>query len=446
MTDEKTIQARAVPVESITEAPWNVNVIPREKFALLVADMQSSGPEGTDPIDTCMLGGVKYTVDGAHRLRAAKQLGWEYIYELFHSDIDGEEKARLFNFKRDFERGEIDPFRLGASFKWFQDQGAKLDDIGRLFGLDKSTVSRRISLLGISDQARPRLASAAVPVSALEMLAPLPEPVQVKAAKSLEKGASTIRELEWKLPRWKEEYEQGVELEKMLSDPAAKVKKCPRCGRPPTGKAPSYYAQPKEKAVHDGTHTWCLATGELPKILKQREEQEKQEKTKQAKHVPQHVKSKHLMNEWMRGIDGFIAQALPQFTRFEELEINGNLPAKRGSVSLMDVGSLFYIQAGGEIDGKDAHLELTAYDRDEGDGFGRSAEVRLVVGNKTVAFLSVEDGDESGTIIHPESQLGSEKAVRELEASAEAFLERYGGSAPVKRKRGRPPKSKGVSK
>ena len=447
MIEEKTIQAHAVPVGSIEEAPWNVNVMPREKFALLVADMRSSGPEGTDPIDTCELGGRKCTIDGAHRLRAAKELGWEYIYELFHADVDTEEKARLFNFKRDYERGEIDPFRLGASFKWFQDQGMKLDDIGKRFGLDKSTVSRRISLLGISDQARPGLASAAVPVSALEMLAPLPEPVQLRAAKTLEKGgASTIRELEWKLPQWKQDYDEGVELRKMLEDPKAMVKKCPQCGSPPVRRAPSYYAAAAEKAVSDRTgHTWCLPTGELPSVLKRRAEEEKAGRSERSKNVLQHVKSKRKLSEWLKGIDGFLAQTLPQFTSFSRMEAEGNFQARKGSVSLANISSLSYIDADGEIGGKGAYLMLDAWDRDDDGG---SAKLLLSIEQKTVAFLSVEDSgsDEFGTYIHPESPVSSQRAVVELERAAEAFLAKYGGSAPAKRKRGRPPKSKGAAK
>ena len=449
--EEKTIQARAVPVGSIEEAPWNVNVVPREKFTLLVADMMASGPEGTDPIDTCELGGVKYTIDGAHRLRAARKLGWEYIYELFHPDIDSEEKARLFNFKRDYERGEIDPFKLGASFKWFADQGMKLDDIGKRFGLDKSTVSRRISLLGISEQAKPKLASAAVPVSALEMIAPLPEPVQLKAAKALEKGdASTIRELEWKLPRWKEDYQEGLELKKLLEDPEAKFKKCPQCGSSPTQRAPSYYAKPSEKAVSDRTgHTWCVPTGELPSVLKRREQESREEASGQQrkeKKVPQHIKSKRTVKEFLRALDGLVADVLPRFTAFSEIEIAGNLPAKGGSVNLSRASNIFYAEVTGELDGRDARLEIQAQDREDEDP--SNAMVRLDVGDKSTIFLSVaaSDSEGFGCYILPCWRIESEKDLRALEKSAEAFLEKYGGSAPVKRKRGRPRKDKGAAK
>ncbi len=437
--EEKTIQAHAVAVGSIEEAPWNVNVMPQEKFTLLVADMMASGPEGTDPIDTCDLGGKRYTVDGAHRLRAAKKLGWEYVYELFHPDIDTEEKARLFNFKRDYERGEIDPFKLGASFKWFQEQGMKLDDIGKRFGLDKSTVSRRISLLGISDIAKPKLASAALPVSALEMLAPLPEPVQLKAAKALEKGgAPTIRELEWKLPRWKEEYEEGIELKKMLDDPAAKVKKCPQCGGAPTRKAPSYYAKDSEKAVSDHTgHMWCLPDGSLPKALREEEAKGQQRKEKK---VPQHLKSKRTVKEFLRALDGLVADVLPRFTAFSEIEIEGNLPAKGGSVNLSKASNIFYAEVKGELDGKDARLEIQAQDREDEDP--SDAMVRLDVGDKSAVFLSVaaSDSEEFGCFVFPDGDVSSEKDLRSLEKSAEDFLERYGAGAKPTRKRGRPKK------
>lgn len=190
MSEQTAEYARAslVPVKDIEEAPWNVNVCPPEKYEALKADMKSSGPKGTDPIHVCTLEvpgplGPKvaplvkktFTIDGAHRLRAAKELGWPVIYVYRHDEIATEEQARLFNYKRDAERGDVDPFRLASAFKWFQDQGLKQEEIAAKFGLDVSTVSRRISLLRVDAGVRKQVVSdARMGVSHLEPIATLP--------------------------------------------------------------------------------------------------------------------------------------------------------------------------------------------------------------------------------------------------------------------------------
>jgi len=86
-TTETIIQAKRVFVIGVQEAPWNVNVLQGEKYEQLGVDMKVASPEGTDPIDTCVLNGEKFTCDGSHRLRWARKLGWPYLYEIFHPEI-----------------------------------------------------------------------------------------------------------------------------------------------------------------------------------------------------------------------------------------------------------------------------------------------------------------------------------------------------------------------
>jgi ParB/RepB/Spo0J family partition protein len=176
-------RASLVPTKDIEEAPWNVNVCPPEKYETLKADLKTSGPKGTDPIHVCTLGGKQYTIDGAHRLRAAKELGWPVIYAYFHDEITTEEQARLFNYKRDAERGDIDPFKLATAFKWFQDAGMKQEDIAAKFGVDVSTISRRLSLLKVDEAVKKQVVTdTRMTVSHLEPLATLPPNLQARAA------------------------------------------------------------------------------------------------------------------------------------------------------------------------------------------------------------------------------------------------------------------------
>src|SRR5262249_3363642 len=154
----------------------------------------------------------KFTCDGAHRLRAARELGWDQVYEIFHPEISTEEQARLFNYKRDAERGDVDPFKLAASFKWFVDQGLKQDQIARKFGVDKSTGSHRLSLLKIEEPVRTGLSE--LPVSHLEALTSAPAPVQLAVLAEIKdqqkrKWEITSRQVEEDVRDATREYQKG---------------------------------------------------------------------------------------------------------------------------------------------------------------------------------------------------------------------------------------------
>jgi hypothetical protein len=70
------IQAARVDLSKLEESPWNVNVMPADKLEQLKADMKAAGPEGTDPIDTCVLGGKKYDADHLKQYKTVVRRGY----------------------------------------------------------------------------------------------------------------------------------------------------------------------------------------------------------------------------------------------------------------------------------------------------------------------------------------------------------------------------------
>jgi len=191
MTSQGTIQAFRANLGELEESPWNVNVMDAETFESLLLDMKRAGPEQTDPIDIATLIGKPgfITIDGAHRLRAAKKLGWEYLYAISHPEVATEEDARLFNYRRDADRGQIDPFKLAESFKWFiETQKMSQADVAKKFGVDNSTVSHRLSLLKVDEQVKEyALKTGKMTTSHLEVVASLEPELQREVVKDVEK-------------------------------------------------------------------------------------------------------------------------------------------------------------------------------------------------------------------------------------------------------------------
>lgn len=432
MTQTETmIQAKRVYVVGVQEAPWNVNVLQGEKYEQLGVDMKAAGPEGTDPIDTCVLNGEKFTCDGSHRLRWARKLGWPYLYEIFHPEITTEEQARLFNFKRDFERGDIDPFKLAASFKWFVDKGLKQDQIAEKFGVDQTTVSHRLSLLKIDEPVKKELAS--LSVSHLEVVAKAPVPVQNMILTSVKAYAKnfgqpvkdiTVDQLSNQVDRARREYDAAQALQKALQSPEAKeeFKKCPECKKDLTGLA-DHWSTPagaKLAVKCDSFHVWSLATGAFPKRT-----YSSSSGSSGTASVPQHFKSKVITPDYIEAIIGFFDRTWPKLEEVDDIQWSGAPIKKSGaSVTLKAKGQTeFSVTVGGKLEKKDAELSISVYENFQ-------AAVSLTLGQGTPVDLKFEqNGTENktfATYVRTSRQLSSRQALRDLEESAASFLEEYG--------------------
>ncbi len=411
---EATIQAKRVFVAAVQEAPWNVNVLQGEKYEQLGADMKAAGPEGTGPIDTCVLDGEKYTCDGSHRLRWARRLGWTHLYEIFHPEIATEEQARLFNFKRDFERGDVDPFKLAASFKWFVDKGLKQEEIAAKFGIDKSTVSRRLSLLGLDVEVKKQVVTdTAFTVSSMEPLATLPVSLQGEALKEIKRNSErgvqlSSRHIEEVVQDVKEEYEARKKLTNSLEQ--SKFKKCPTCGKPP--EKASYDGLPWVKCSQgwSSEHEWNLQTGATKRHLENadRKIRMQQGAAKARKGPDQFVRTTHTPSEFKDAYANFAREIIPTLASIDEVELKGkNKAGEKVSVHV-----------------------------DEWYGSGQ-VTVEIFVGPKRLEFILSPESykvaalkDFKATIRPVGKTLRTESERKELEEVALGFLEKYGPKLP----------------
>lgn len=445
ISNEQAIQATRVDIGTIEEAPWNVNVVPDDKFEQLKKDLGASGPEACDPIDTCTLDGRKYTCDGAHRLRAAKQLGWSYLYEIHHPEITDEQQARLFNFKRDELRGTVDPFKLAASFKWFQEQGMKQEDIARKFGLDVSTVSRRISLLRLEPRAMDASRSKGLAVSHLEILAAVPPQVQTRIINELPKGREiTVESLSRAADDAKRVYKEEQKLKAWLEDGRVRFPACPECKGAPAGAAREweipYGARSTQLAVTcDKDHVWSLVTGQF--------KEEARAPASDAPHRswPQHVKSPRALAEYAVAARAWCRDQFKRMTSIETVLFNGPLAQKDGSLSI-PWDKLEDVRVDGTMGTQKMELELGIMKARFGSP-GRVLSVRaaLSAGPKRIVDLHYKLNETDNKafktyVTSPGSTIASQKDLEDLHRRSELFISTYlpHGNVPEKRKRGRP--------
>jgi ParB/RepB/Spo0J family partition protein len=322
---EKTAAPELWEVDAVIEAPWNANVMPVEIFKQLLEDLRKVGPEGTDPVHiaevTRLTGEVAIvTCDGAHRLRAAQKLGWKQLYVVFHHEITTEEQARLFNYKRDAERGEVDPFRLAETFKWFNDQGFNHNVIAERFGIDRSTVTKRLGLLKVDDKVKEAALDHGLTISHLEPLTALEPKLQRQvlneaaqrsfnsspSVKAIESSVKWVLEREEKVRKFQERIEK------------AKFPKCPTCKKPP--EFSSYYG---DNTFRCGNyHTWSPDTGKEPN-----EDRPKFNPRTggYGASLPQHVKMEATPKDFEAASWSFIQKAWPDIGQVDNVELRGKL-------------------------------------------------------------------------------------------------------------------------
>jgi len=130
---------------------FNPNSMDGETFNALLKDMKDGGPEDIDPIllrpleeATGADAEAAYEmVDGEHRTRAALRLGWTEIRARIQEM--SLEEAMVVNYRKNRERGRLDPIKEGKLYKWWQDEKSlNQTQIGNRFGVRQQLVSSRI--------------------------------------------------------------------------------------------------------------------------------------------------------------------------------------------------------------------------------------------------------------------------------------------------------------
>jgi ParB/RepB/Spo0J family partition protein len=254
---------------------FNPNVMPPAEYEALKRDMQQVGPAGVGPIivssydafyGVVCTTGLYVIVDGEHRWRVAKELGWKEIRAEPRNITEEDAKAVCYRANR--EHGNLDPFKEAKLFKSDLDNLTQAQ-IAEKYLVDPTTVSHRLSLLKLSPEVTEEveeLPRGNLTVSHLEPLTtlqPQDQKLMVKEIKQRTKSwgvPPSVRDIENSVERLRQKREMERKLQSALAK--AKYTKCPKCRKRPV----DIYSKGLpwvecESGNYD--HTWNIETGKL---------------------------------------------------------------------------------------------------------------------------------------------------------------------------------------
>lgn len=100
-----------LPVESVRPNKWNVNMMPKEEYKRLKAEMAKTGPEKTEAITVRKAeDGAWEIVNGEQRWQTAKELGWKAIPA---QEVEADRReAKYLSLSYNALRGTVDYVKL----------------------------------------------------------------------------------------------------------------------------------------------------------------------------------------------------------------------------------------------------------------------------------------------------------------------------------------------
>jgi ParB family chromosome partitioning protein len=136
-------------VDSVVPNTYNPNTMPLDVFESLLNDAKLHGAEALDPISVRPLdfleGRQRYEIiDGENRWKVAKQLGWKRIRAfILKASLD---EAKTINYRKNRERGTLDPFKEAKLFKQEYDNGLTHEQIAEKYSVNRTYVTERLPI------------------------------------------------------------------------------------------------------------------------------------------------------------------------------------------------------------------------------------------------------------------------------------------------------------
>ncbi len=332
---DKTV--RDIPLERIEKNTFNPNRMSPERRASLKEGMKRNGPDHALAIDRLIVSpkNIFYNdpqfdnehfiiVDGQNRWEIAGELGWTVIRCEIRCLC--EELARIMCYRRNRERGTIDPLLEAKLFQTEIDKGLTHERIALAYNVTRSYVSNRMKMFKLDPKVvevfrkpeesfrrikeeefkekhqswekrtaeleeegrtvyipEPTIDEKTVVTrgtlsdSHLETVAALPKERQVEVVTEILEDDLTVRDTEKRVRRIKEELADQRKLEEALK--VAIRKKCPSCGGDPD-------RVDSDGRFHCGEKTgysYCYTSWDPRKTQKQVDEEKKANMSKQEK-------------------------------------------------------------------------------------------------------------------------------------------------------------------
>lgn len=366
-----------IPVEQIDPNKFNPNVMTKEEFDTLCLDMKNTGPEDAVSVKPILVSPKKLfyndpkaernryvIIDGEHRWRAAKINKWPVI----PCEVEelSEDLGHIINYRRNKERGHIDPVKEAKLFKMQVDKGLKHGEIASAFVVDRTTVVKRLSLLNITTETWKALEGVprgTLAVSHFEPLATLKPELQKEATarilRNVEYGHTiTVSAVDRVCSSVKEADKARRELEAAVKD--SKFPLCFKCKQPPV----RAHWEGLPWVVCENNHSWNLKTGKEYRYSWQEDKEEKSDEPKVK--VPKTLRSNITVKEFNEGLQKIMKAIVPQFSEIKSLDVRGTF---KGAVeSTFDVNlyrKSTHIRS--KIAGKDLSVTLEEKDYKTGE-------------------------------------------------------------------------------
>lgn len=278
---------KEIPLRELEPNKFNPNTMPPKTFETLVRDMKTSGPKHDFAVAPIVVSpkAVFYNdaksangyviVDGENRFKAAAEAGWDAI--LCEVRNISEDTAKALNYRRNKERGCLDPLKEAALFKLETEKGLTQEQVASKYNVSRPYVANRLGLIQLDkkvveafrqpeeafrelkveeherdvqnwekqhkedryrwmekpeapteDDFVPR---GTISASHLEAISTLPADKQAELTKGILEHDWTIRETERRVQLIKEEMAREKRFKEALEQ--AVRKKCPKCGSDP---------------------------------------------------------------------------------------------------------------------------------------------------------------------------------------------------------------------
>jgi len=191
-----------IPLDKIRPNPWNPNELDGERREALKQDMKAGGALVIDPIFVRPIGREERTahllyeiVDGESRWSIAGELKWQSIRAIAREMT--EDQARVLNYRKNYERGTINPIKEARLFSDEMAKGLSQEKIAEKYGVSQQQVSERLHLLQLPTRVQELVTTRVVKPTQAEIIARIPNAErQVEAAKKVADEDLSSRELE----------------------------------------------------------------------------------------------------------------------------------------------------------------------------------------------------------------------------------------------------------
>jgi ParB/RepB/Spo0J family partition protein len=250
---EKEGKIELIPIEQLKPLPMHFTVIGREEEDMLREDMKTKDVNSIDPLlvrkmtpEEVEEAKEKYPfakyeiIDGHTRWEIAKLLKWSEMRAVVKEC--SRDEAYILNYKRNKERGLVDPMLEAMCFNYFYQKGFTATQLAEKFGVSEPRVWQILKRMKVEKEARKKILQKAFtgkPLSGkhIEVVAALPEDKQPKLVETIaEKGLSVkeARKVAKALATKPEAAERILELPKpKLVEEAEKIVTPPLKPKPP---------------------------------------------------------------------------------------------------------------------------------------------------------------------------------------------------------------------